>query len=286
MSAAGFGSMVIFAKLAYAAGMNLPSLLAGRFSLAALLLWGLVLARRTAVRLPLRRVLGLLALGGVGYVGQSFAYFTAAGLIPAATVGLLLYTYPALVTLLAWLLLKDPLTWPKGLAVAAAFAGCVFVLGAAGGNHPAAPAGLAWGLAAAAIYSLYIIVGTPLTAGVPPLLASAYIVTAAAGAYLAGGALTGQLHVPAEPSGWVWMAAIAVFCTVLAIAGFIVGLAHVGPSRAAILSTLEPVVTVLLAGLVLSEPLAWSQLAGGALILSAIVILQWRRRRPAVARAG
>src|SRR5690349_15683580 len=173
--------MVIFAKLAYAAGMTLPTLLAGRFTAAALLLWALVLARRTPLRVPWRRVLGLALLGGVGYVGQSFAYFTAAGLIPAATVGLLLYTYPALVTLLAWLLLKDRLTWAKGLAVAAAFAGCVLVLGAASGSQAADPAGLGWGLAAAGIYSLYIIAGTRLIAGVPPLLSSAIIVSAAAG---------------------------------------------------------------------------------------------------------
>jgi drug/metabolite transporter (DMT)-like permease len=66
---------------------------------------------------------------------------------------------------------------------------------------------------------------------------------------------------------------------VVPIAGFIVGLARVGPARAAILSTLEPVITVVLAGLVLAEPLAWSQGIGGALILSAILILQLGRQK-------
>jgi drug/metabolite transporter (DMT)-like permease len=278
VSAAGFGSMAIFAKEAYAAGVGLPTLLAGRFALAAALLWVGALGGRGRLRLSARQVAGLLLLGGVGYVGQSFAYFTALQTIPAATTALLLYTYPALVTLLAWGLLKERLTPPRLLAVAAAFAGCVLVLGAPVGSQPLDPVGLGWGLAAAIIYSLYIIAGTRLTAGLPPLLASAYITTAAALVYGLGGALGGQLVAPPDPAGWVWVAAIAVVCTVVAIAAFFAGLVRVGPARAAILSTVEPVITLALAVLVLGEPLAWPQLAGGALIVSAILILQWGGR--------
>ena len=276
LSAAGCGTMAIFAKEAYAAGLTLPALLAGRFTLAAAILWGMLIVRRTPLRLPARRVLGLLAMGGIGYVGQSFAFFTALQTIPAATTGLLLYTYPALVTLLAWLLLRDHLTATRALAVAVSFAGCVLVLGAPAGTA-LDPTGVAWGLTAAVVYSLYIIAGTRLTAGVPPLLASAWITTAAAAVYGAAGAAGGLLIPPADPSGWVWLVAIALVCTVLAIAGFVAGLARVGPARAAILSTFEPIVTVCLAALVLGEPLAWTQLLGGALILAAIGLLQIRR---------
>src|SRR5438105_4598758 len=91
LSATGFGLMAIFAKMAYAAGVNLPTLLTGRFTLAAVILWGLVLAGRSLPRLPVRRLAGLALMGGVGYVGQSFAFFTAVQTIPAAMNGLLLY---------------------------------------------------------------------------------------------------------------------------------------------------------------------------------------------------
>lgn len=274
ISAAGFGSTAIFAKEAYAAGVGLPTLLAARFALAALFLWLGVLGGRTPLRLRGRQVVGLALLGSVGYVGQSFAYFTALQTIPAATTALLLYTYPALVTLLAWALLKERLTVPRLLAVAVSFAGCVLVLGAP--LTALDPVGVAWGLAAAAIYSLYIIAGTRITAGVSPLLASAVITTAAALVYGLGGALGGQLVAPPDPSGWVWIGAIALFCTVVAIVAFFAGLARVGATRAAILSTVEPVITLALAVEVLGEPLGWSQLGGAALILAAILILQWR----------
>jgi drug/metabolite transporter (DMT)-like permease len=50
----------------------------------------------------------------------------------------------------------------------------------------------------------------------------------------------------------------------------------VGPSNASILSTFEPPVTVVLAFLVFGEHLGAVQLAGGALVLSAVVLLQAR----------
>jgi drug/metabolite transporter (DMT)-like permease len=77
-----------------------------------------------------------------------------------------------------------------------------------------------------------------------------------------------------EPIGWLWLAGIAVVCTVTAIVLFFAGLARVGPSRASIISTVEPVVTVTLAFLVFGESLTVTQLAGGALVLASVVLLQ------------
>ena len=60
-----------------------------------------------------------------------------------------------------------------------------------------------------------------------------------------------------------------------AILAFFAGLARVGPSAASILSTLEPVVTVGLAAAAFGETLGAVQLLGGALVLSAVVVMQW-----------
>lgn len=285
-SAAGFGSMAIFAKLAYSGGLTVPTLLATRFGLAAILMWGLLAARRLSPRVPLRTLVGLLLMGGIGYVGQSFAFFTALETIPAATTALLLYTYPAMVSVLAWLILKQRLSRTAALALALATAGCALVVGGPAALPAQAqidPAGMAWGLAAALIYSLYIIAGTRVTANVPPLVASTYIISAAAGVFLGAGTLGGTLNFAVDAGAWAAMIGIALICTVLAIAAFFAGLARLGPGRASILSTVEPIVTFLLAALVLGEAISLIQIAGGALILSAVLVLQWPRKaaRPA-----
>ena len=280
-SAAGFGSMAIFAKLAYSGGLTLPTLLATRFGLAAVLMWGLLAVRRLSPRVPLRTLIGLLLMGGIGYVGQSFAFFTALQTIPAATTALLLYTYPAMVSVLAWVILKQRISRMGALALALATAGCALVVGGPAALPAQAqidPAGMAWGLAAALIYSLYIIAGTRITANVPPLVASTYIISAAAAVFLGAGWIGGTLNFAVDAGGWAAMIGIALICTVLAIAAFFAGLTRLGPGRASILSTVEPLVTFLLAALVLGEALSLIQVGGGALILSAVLVLQWPRK--------
>ena len=75
---------------------------------------------------------------------------------------------------------------------------------------------------------------------------------------------------------------LALVSTVGAILLFFAGLARVGPSVAAILSVLEPVVTAVGAAVVFGETLTGGQLLGGFLVLAAVVIVQW----PARTRSG
>jgi drug/metabolite transporter (DMT)-like permease len=75
-------------------------------------------------------------------------------------------------------------------------------------------------------------------------------------------------------AGFAWLSGLAVVSTVGAIALFFAGLRRVGPTAAAILSTLEPVVTVGLAFVVFAESLGPAQLAGGALVLSAVLAVR------------
>jgi drug/metabolite transporter (DMT)-like permease len=81
----------------------------------------------------------------------------------------------------------------------------------------------------------------------------------------------------------LWLGCIGVVSTVVAIGFFFAGLRRVGPTSASILATVEPVVTVFLAFLVFGETLAAIQLLGAALVLTSVVVLQARRREPALA---
>jgi drug/metabolite transporter (DMT)-like permease len=295
LSAAAFGVMPIFAKLAYEQidapdSAQVKTVLAVRFCIAAVLMWGLWLVQRRrspgANEIAIRPgiLLPLVALGALGYVGQSFAYFTAISIISASATGLLLYTYPILVTLMAWLFFREPLTGRKLAALALATLGALMVLGvlssilglSESSLGTLSPEGAAWAVAAALIYSIYIIAGARFTRNVPPIFASAVIITSAACVYVIWGLLVGDLRLDMSPAGWFWGSAIAVVSTVVAIAAFFAGLRLVGPSRAAIVSTVEPAVTVLLAALILLEKISPEQLAGGLLVLASVLILQWR----------
>lgn len=278
-SACCFGSLAIFGRFGYRLGLTLPQLLSYRFLLAAILLWIAVAVR--ARGLPPRRSLGgLIIMGAAGYVGQSAAYFSALRYIPASTTALLLYTYPVVVTLLAALLFRESLGRTKVAAMGIAFLGTLLVVGVQ--LRVAAPVGILLGLASAACYSGYILYGSRLLVGIPPVSATATIMTAAAAVWLGYAGATRQLPVPLTTQRVTLIVGFVLVATAVPILFFIVGLQLIGPSRAAILSTFEPATTVLLAVIVLGEQANPIQYVGGALILASVLILEgtgWRASR-------
>jgi drug/metabolite transporter (DMT)-like permease len=271
-SAAGFGVMPVFGKLAFESGMDVSTLLAVRFALAAPLLWGLALARGRLPRVRRGVVARALALGAVGYAVQSGLYFLALERMDAGVLSLILYSYPALVTGAAILLGREPASRRRLAALVIASGGLVLVL-VGGGAGAFDLAGAALGAGAALAYTAYILVSHGVTAELEPLPLAALIATGAAVTLTATALLTGSFSTGFSGGGWLWVGLAAVVSTVLAVALFLNGMSRVGPSTAAILSTLEPPVTVSLAFLTFGEALGALQLAGAAAVLSAAVLV-------------
>jgi drug/metabolite transporter (DMT)-like permease len=282
-SGAAFGAMAVFGKLSYDEGATVGTLLVVRFGLAAVLFWLLLAARGGLgeVRSLSRRDLGIgLALGAAGYALQAGGYFAALERIDASLLALILYTYPAMVAGAALAIGRERLNGRKVAALLLASSGLVLVLAGAGAGA-LDPLGAALGLGAAMIYTTYILVSERVVGRVRPQVLSAVVCTGAAASLLVGTTLLGQFQ-PGEvtTAGWGWLACLAVISTVGAVSLFFAGLDRVGPTAASILSTIEPVVTVVLAFLVFGEVLGAVQLAGGALVLGAVVVLnaRWDRR--------
>jgi drug/metabolite transporter (DMT)-like permease len=268
--------MAIFGKLAYDEGATVGTLLSVRFVLAALLFWALVAATGGLrhLRALSRRDLGIaLALGGVCYTAQSGAYFAALQRLDASLLSLLVYTFPAMVTVAAIALGRERANRRTGVALVLASAGLFIVLaGASAGALD--PLGTLLGVSAAVIYSAYILTSAGVTARVGPLVLSALVCTGAATTLTLGSALSGDLRLgDVSAAGFGWLVGIAVVSTVGAVSLFFAGLQRVGPTTASILSTAEPLTTVLLAFLAFGESLSALQLGGGTLVLGAVLLL-------------
>lgn len=287
-SAAAFGAMGIFGKLAYDQGVTVGTLLSARFVVAAVLFWAVVAGsgRLGALRaVPRRDVALALGLGAFGYAAQAGAYFAALDRLDASLLSLLLYTFPVMVTLAAAALGRERLTGRAVGALALACAGGVLVLGGAP-SGALDPLGTALGLTAAVVYSAYILTSSGVSSRLDPILLSALVATGAAFTLTVAGIATGDLS-PASVSlgGYGWLIAIAVVSTVAAITLFFAGLGRVGPTTASIVSTFEPVTAIALAALVFGESLSLPQLLGAALVLGAVITLGLVRRTPAPAVA-
>jgi drug/metabolite transporter (DMT)-like permease len=280
LSAAAFGTLGIFGRLASDAGATIASTLLVRFGVAAVMFW--VVLRFTGGwgrlrRLPRHVVLTGLGLGAVGYSLQSGLYFAAIERLDVSLVALLLYTYPAFVTVAALVLGRASASLRTISALTIASFGLVLVLLAAGtGSFDLGGALLA--LAASVTYTTYILVSDRIIGAIDPLALAALVLTGATASFAVAGLTTGSLDLALPAEAWLWLLLIAVVSTVVAVSAFFAGLRRVGPSEAAILSTFEPVVTVALAYAVLSERLTGAQLCGGALVLAAVILLQLRPR--------
>lgn len=268
ISGASFGAMAIFARAAYASGIDTATLLFLRFAIAAVCLGLVMLVRR--VPLPRGRYLvAPILMGAAGYALQSFCFFSALRYASAGLVALLLYLYPAMVTILAALFLNEKMTRAKLIALLLALTGSVLTIGPAG---DAKPLGIVFGVAAAMIYAVYITVGTRVLKHVSPLQSSTVVAASAAVALGIAAMSTGPV-LPMTVQGWTAVIAIALISTVVAVLTFFAGIARVGPVNASTLSTVEPIVTLILAWLFLGEAVTPIRFAGGAMILFAVVLL-------------
>ncbi len=282
VSALSYSALGILAKIAYANGLPLDSLLSTRFTLAAAFLWGWVALSpdlRGAVRaLPRRRALGLFAWGICGFAGQSALFFSALRFISASLTEVLLYTCPAFLGLIVWGLAGRRPPLPRVAAIALALLGTYFCAGPLGGATD--PLGVGLALLSGLWYATFLLGLHRLTPGIPGVVSGALVISGAALAF-DGFVLAARSYVlPANAAAWGAVFGIVLSATLVGFVLFVAGLKRVGPQTAAILSTFEPLGTLLLAAVTLGERLSAAQWSGAALIIGAAFVLASTEEAP------
>ncbi|MEY4609060.1 MAG: hypothetical protein RL625_1277 [Gemmatimonadota bacterium] len=279
LSACAFGSLATAVTLADRSGVALIALMAWRYALAAPLL---VLAAGgfRALRIPLREALALLLLGGTGQMVITTMSFSSLQWLTAAQLGFLFYTYPAWVALFMAIGGVERLTRRRVAALGLALVGITMMVGRPWASAIPAP-GLWLALGSAAIYAAYIPLLHKMRGPHGAAVASTYVITGAAISLSSWSALQGTLLTNMTPAMWGLALACAVIGTVVAFITFLRGLEVLGAVRTAILSTVEPFWNAVLAAVVLKQAITPMTVAGGSVIVGAIVLLQ-RSAYPAI----
>lgn len=273
-SAVGFGTLGVLGVVAGDEGLSIPTVLFLRFGLATVLVWAVLGLRGELEVLSGRTLFVGLGLGAFGYAAMSGLYFVGLEYMTAGMVGITLYTYPAFVLLLAATFLDEPVGRRSVAALAATLGGVALITGA----DPAAadPRGVGIVLVAAVVYAVYITVSRTALEDVSAPTLTAHVMPAAALTFLVIGAATDSLAVPEGPVAWGAVLGIAVLATAVPIFAFFAGLSRIDAGPTAILSALEPVVTVALGAAFLGEPVSAVILVGGALVLVGVVLVPRR----------
>ncbi|MGH2694975.1 MAG: DMT family transporter [Actinomycetota bacterium] len=274
-SAIAFGTLAIFGKYAYDEGADPVALLAGRFVLSALLLAGYHVATGRSLVLPRRATVRLLLMGALGYAFESALFFLALERSPAGTVALIFYSYPMWVALmsLVWGLERFQPRLAVALLLGTAGVSMIFSL------TLESPAGPLLALGAAIAVAIYFIFAQVVMRGIDARSSAFWTATGAAITTAAAAAVTrSELPSAALPHAFGLAAATSIAFVLLYAA-----IARIGSARAAVAAMLEPVTTVILAALLLSEEITLRSAIGAALIVSALPVLATTRRREEVA---
>lgn len=276
VTAVFFGSAPTFARLAFDGGTGALTLQLARFGLAGVGLSVLLaLTGRPMVIRP--RHLPLLAALVVLSGGASYGYMTSVRSIPVPVASLVFFTFPLMVGPLAHLLGDERLTGRRVLALGVGFGGIALLL--EGGMGHADPLGLALAFGGGTCVAVSFQVSRRLTVDIPPLLLTAAVAGACALFCAALIALQGGLEPPSGTRGWVGVAGNAIAYTV-GLSCLFAAIKNLGTVRAAVAVNLEPVVSVVLAGVVLGDALTGVQLTGALVVLGGIVLAQSGPRQP------
>lgn len=279
-SACCFGSLGPLTIVALNDGMSLQANQTWRYGTTAFLLvaYGIVQRHRTTRhalsdphRLPWYAPRMFLLAGGGQALIATLA-LSALHWIPAATEAFLFYTFPAWVAVFTAVRGIERIDRNRGTALVLALSGVAIMVGTPSAES-LNPVGVALALSAALVYAMYIPMLDTMQRGRPPLEVSQAIATGGALVFLVWSVSTGTLL----ESSSVRAIGSGVLQGVLstgAFLGFLAGLAHLGPVRTAITSTIEPFWTALLGVLMLGQSIRPASYLGGIAIMGAVYLLQ------------
>ena len=282
LASVGFSARGIIIKLAYPYGVDAVTLLALRmiFSLPFFILMALF-SQRGAAPLSRSQWHMVIVLGFIGYYLSSFLSFLALLYIAAALERLLLYLTPTIVIVISALLMKQPIRRHHVAALALTYGGIVLVLGdqlIVATDSIAVLTGSTLAFVSALTYAVYMVA----SGSIIPTIGAARFTAYASGTACVFVILQflmvrdlQALDLPLPVYGYG--VCMAIFCTVLPLWMMAEGVRRIGASQASLMSSIGPVATIVLAAILLGEPVTIVQTCGAALVLAGVWLVGTKR---------
>lgn len=275
----GYALMSILVKGAFRIGLDPMQAIALQSWIASILL--LIYAglfRREIFKVPLRTFCLLALQGVVGVFGTSLLYAYALKFLPVSVAILLLYLYPALVLAVEVLIWHKKVGRQEIVAFLLTLTGTTLASEIFSDSSEVAFIGIVLGLTAAMAYATFNLVGELVLAKVSPFVAMCFTQWVCAIALLF--VMNGDVMSIPWQNAQTWKIGL-LLATVSSIIPFyliLLGIERLGANQAAILSTFELPMTFIMAAGFLNEFPSGTQWVGGSLVLSGILLLNWRNK--------
>ena len=273
LSAAAYGTNPAFAIPLYEQDMNAISVLLFRYLLGLPLLAVLILARGRNFRLT-KEETGPVAVLGILMAFSSLSLFESYKYMNSGVASTLLFVYPIMVAVLMVFFFHEKLKATVVICLAIMCAGLMLLMKTETGET-VSPYGVILVMVSALTYALYIIMvnASRRIRAIPTTKLLFHVLGWGCLVYVIMIISGTELTLPARPSGWWNLAALAVIPTVLSLACTTRAIQLIGSTPTAILGALEPVSAVVLSVTVLGQVFTLREVMGGVLILVATTLV-------------
>lgn len=272
LSASAFGVMPILAKIAYSGGANAITVLIFRFFFAALIISMLMKIKKISFKITKNQFKDIFIYGGVGSTLTCLTLFLSYNYMSVGMATTLHFIYPIVVTVMSVIFFKEKLKKSKIIALILSAIGIYLLVG--GGNKAVAPFGIFLALISGVFYSIYMLgVAHSSMKKVDTFCTTFYLSITTSGILFLVAITTGNFILNIKPYAFAASLGISFVSTVIALVAFIKGVKIIGPSSAAVLSTLEPIVSLILGVIILNEQITTTIIIGSLLILISVIII-------------
>ncbi|MGB0957685.1 MAG: DMT family transporter [Litorivicinus sp.] len=266
-----FGLQPVYGLMLKGASVDVTGLMLIRFAVPAMAVLAWVVIKRPPM--PWRACVKHASMG-LAFAITGIGYYQAGYRIGFSLAVLLFYAFPLMITLYSVVVLRIALGRTQVIAVLAASAGLVLAtdIESIKASSSIAWDGIAWALLAAASYA-YIL--TYKSHYAPPLNEAASLLMLTLGATIttAGVAAINGASLPSGGYEWQWSLTLAIFAGLIPIALIMLGAPRAGATDTATCCLIEPVVAVMVAVLLMGEPISVATLLGGGIIVASAVVL-------------
>jgi drug/metabolite transporter (DMT)-like permease len=278
------GANHVAARIAFNHGVDVATAVVFRSAVTALVIVCLLAVQGVRVSFTRRHKL-MLPLIGVLVGLQSLSLYSAVARLPVALALLAFNTYPIWAALWSWAIYRHRPERPLliampvillGLALALDVFGAASGLGAQG-QWLHIGAGVAFALAAAAVFGLALVVTQHEAGDVDGRVRTATTMSMAGLVALAMVATQGGLHLPQAPAGWGGLLALTFLYGTAFTIMFTV-LPRLGVVGNSAIMNVEPVFALVLAWLILGQTIAPIQVLGALIVVGAVMALGMRKR--------
>lgn len=260
------------------AGAATETILFDKFLYAAILIWAYILIKKIPFKIEKSQIPMLVAVI-VSYNMLALCLYEAFNYIPGNLSIVLNFTYPAMI--IAFEALTGRVRFSIIRAGSILFSVIGFVLIVCEESVTLNILGIIFAIGAAVSQACYVIaLGSDRVRRLHPIAAAGYVTAGAAVFNLVRTAFSGEPVFTSGGEQLVWTLVLSFFCAFLAILLFCIGVNMIGPGRAAVINTLEPVVACVAGYVFLSETMTFTMALGCVAIVIAVFIINFDGKKP------